>query len=68
MVSRLSLSFSMVLEAIIPGIPQPEEISSGIKDFPDSPKCRNTRSITKAIRTIYPQSSRMDRKMNRIAI
>lgn len=52
MVRRLSLSFSMVLEAMIPGIPHPEEISRGMKDFPESPKWRNTRSMTKAMRTM----------------
>ena len=38
MVSRLSLSFSMVREAMIPGIPQPDEIRSGMKLLPESPK------------------------------
>ena len=61
-VGRLSLSCSMVLEAIIPGIPQPDEDQSGMKLLPDSPKCLNTRSITNAIRTIYPQSSRIERE------
>jgi len=51
-VKRRSLSFSIVFDAIIPGTPQPEEMSSGIKLFPESPKCLNTRSMTKAIRTI----------------
>ena len=67
-VRRLSLSCSIVLEAMIPGIPQPDEIRSGIKLFPESPKCLNTRSMTNAIRTMYPQSSRIDKKRNRIAI
>ena len=38
MVRRRSLSCSMVLDAMMPGIPQPEEIKSGIKLFPDNPK------------------------------
>ena len=38
MVRRLSLSFSMVLEAMIPGIPQPDAIRSGMKLLPESPK------------------------------
>ena len=67
-VSLLSLSCSIVLEAIIPGIPHPEEIRRGMKLFPDNPKCRNTRSITKAMRTIYPQSSRNDKRRNNTAI
>ena len=29
-----------------------DEISSGMKLFPDKPKCLNTRSMTKAIRTM----------------
>ena len=37
-VRRLSLSCSIVLDAIIPGIPHPEEIKSGIKLLPESPK------------------------------
>ena len=37
-VRRLSLSCSMVLEAMIPGIPHPEEIRSGMKLLPESPK------------------------------
>ena len=53
---------------MIPGIPHPEEINNGIKLFPDNPKCLNTRSITNAIRTMYPQSSKMDRNKNKIAI
>src|SRR5574344_2731302 len=35
-VSRLSLSFSIVFDAMIPGTPHPEEISSGIKLLPES--------------------------------
>ena len=67
-VKRRSLSCSIVFEAIIPGIPQPEEISKGIKLFPDNPKCLKIRSITKAIRTIYPQSSNIDKNKNKMAI
>ena len=52
MVMRRSRSFSMVLEAIMPGIPQPVPISMGMKDFPDRPNFRKTRSRTKAIRAI----------------
>ena len=51
-VIRRSRSFSMVLDAIMPGMPQPVPISMGIKDFPDRPNLRNTRSRTKAIRAI----------------
>ena len=34
-VIRLSRSFSIVLEAIIPGMPQPVPIRIGINDFPE---------------------------------
>ena len=47
-----SRSFSMVREAIIPGIPQPVPISIGINDLPERPNLRNMRSSTKAIRAI----------------
>ena len=52
MVRRRSLSWSMVLLDMMPGTPHPDEISSGMKLFPDRPKCLNTRSMTKAIRTM----------------
>ena len=51
-VMRRSRSFSMVREAIMPGMPQPVPIRMGMKDLPDRPKRRNTRSSTKAIRVI----------------
>ena len=41
-VIRRSLSFSIVREAMIPGTPQPEPISIGIKDLPERPNLRNT--------------------------
>src|SRR5574344_3018400 len=52
MVIRRSRSFSIVLDAIIPGTPQPDATRSGIKDFPESPNFLNTRSSTKATRDI----------------
>ena len=52
MVIRRSDSFSMVREAMIPGTPQPEPISMGMKDFPDRPNFRKARSRMKAIRAI----------------
>ena len=58
MVIRRSRSFSMVLDAIIPGIPHPVPISMGIKLFPDNPKRLKTRSSTNATLAIYPQASR----------
>ena len=48
-VMRLSRSFSIVLEAMIPGIPQPVPMSIGIKDLPERPNLRNTLSKTNAI-------------------
>ena len=51
-VMRRSRSFSMVREAMMPGTPQPEPISMGMKLLPLRPNLRNTRSRTKAIRAI----------------
>ena len=44
-----SRSFSIVLDAIMPGTPQPVPISTGIKDLPESPNLRKIRSSTNAI-------------------
>ena len=52
MVIRRSLSFSMVRLAMIPGTPHPVPTSIGIKDFPERPNLRNTRSNTNAIRAM----------------
>ncbi len=49
-VMRRSRSFSMVLVAMMPGTPQPLEMSSGMKLLPERPKRRNARSMTKATR------------------
>ena len=67
-VMRLSRSFSIVLDAIIPGTPQPVPIRIGINDLPDKPKRRKILSRTKAIRDIYPQASRKARKINKTKI
>ena len=67
-VIRRSLSFSIVLDAITPGIPQPVPISIGMNDFPDSPNLRKTLSSTKAIRAIYPHASRNARSRNNTSI
>ena len=48
----LSRSFSMVLDAIIPGTPQPVPISIGMNDLPERPNFLNTLSSTNAIRAI----------------
>ena len=52
MVILRSRSFSIVLEAIIPGTPHPELISIGMNDFPERPNLRNMRSIMNATRAI----------------
>ena len=44
----LSLSLSMVLDAMIPGTPQPVPTRTGMKDFPESPKYLKMRSMTNA--------------------
>ena len=67
-VIRRSRSFSIVLEAMTPGTPQPEPISIGIKDLPERPKRRKIRSRMKAILAMYPQPSRKARKKNRTSI
>ena len=60
----LSLSFSIVLDAWIPGTEQPVPIITGIKDFPESPNFLNTLSITKATLAMYPISSRIESRAN----
>ena len=64
MVIRRSFSFSMVLVAMTAGTPQPEAMSIGMKDLPDRPKRRNTRSMMKATRAMYPQPSKKPSRMN----
>ncbi len=44
-----SLSLSMVREAMIPGTPHPVPTRTGMRDFPERPKCLKIRSMTKAI-------------------
>ncbi len=68
MVMRLSRSFSIVLHAMTPGTPQPVPTSTGMNDFPESPKRLKTRSRINAIRAIYPHASRKARKMKRTSI
>ena len=51
-VKRRSFSLSMVRVAITPGTPQPVDTKIGINDFPERPKRRNIRSMTKAIRAM----------------
>ena len=51
-VMRRSRSFSMVREAMTPGMPQPVATSIGMKLLPDRPKRRKIRSMMKAMRAI----------------
>ena len=44
----LSRSFSIVLEAMIPGIPHPVPMRIGMKDLPDRPNLLKIRSRTNA--------------------
>ena len=51
-VIRRSRSFSIVLDAMIPGTPQPVPIRIGMNDLPDKPKRRKILSMMNAIRAI----------------
>ena len=51
-VMRRSDSFSMVLVAMTPGTPQPDETSMGMNDLPERPKRLKMRSMTKATRAM----------------
>ena len=68
MVIRRSFSFSIVRAPMMAGTVQPKPMSMGIKALPLRPKCRRVRSITKAARAIYPVSSSILKKRNRMAI
>ena len=63
-----SRSFSIVLDAITPGTPHPVPINIGMKDFPDNPNLRNTRSMINAIRAMYPHPSKNARSKNNTSI
>ena len=67
-VIRRSLSFSTVRDPITPGTPQPVPISIGIKDFPERPNLRKTRSMMKATLAIYPHPSKKARKRKKVSI
>ena len=67
-VIRRSLSFSIVRVAMIPGTPHPEPIRNGMKLFPERPNLRKILSMINATLAMYPQSSRIERKKNTIAI
>ena len=52
MVMRRSRSFSIVREAMMPGMPQPVPTRMGMKLLPERPKRRKIRSSTKATRAM----------------
>ena len=68
MVIRRSRSFSMVRDDMIPGTPQPVPMRIGIKDLPERPKRRNILSMMNATLAMYPQDSRIARKMKSTSI
>ena len=68
MVILRSRSEGRVRVDIIAGTEQPNPINIGTKLRPDRPMQRNSLSIKKATRAIYPVSSKMERKKNKITI
>ena len=50
------------------GTVHPKPISIGTKLLPDKPILRSRRSMMKATRAIYPVSSKMERKKNRVTM
>ena len=67
-VSFLSLAEGSVLVAITAGTVQPKPISSGTMLLPLNPTFRSRVSLINATLAIYPLSSSIDRKKNRITI
>ena len=63
-----SFQLSIVRVAIIAGMAQATPDISGTTLFPFKPNLRMTLSIRKTTRAIYPDSSRIEMKANRIAI
>ena len=51
-VMRRSRSFSIVRDAMMPGMPQPVPTSIGMKDLPERPNLLKMRSSTNAMRAI----------------
>ena len=66
-VIRRYFSLSIVRVAMITGKP-PDPIRNGMNDFPERPNLRKILSMIKATRAMYPQSSRIERNKNTIAI
>ena len=64
MVIFLSRSLASVRVAMMAGTEQPNPMSIGTNERPESPILRSSLSITNATRAIYPLSSKSDRKKN----
>ena len=65
---RRSRSEERVRVAMMAGTEQPKPMSIGTKLRPERPSFLKGLSITKATRAIYPVSSRMERKKNRVTM
>ncbi len=63
---RLSLRLGNVLVDITAGTVQPKPMSMETILFPESPILRKSLSIKKATLAIYPLSSRIERKKNKV--
>ena len=63
-----SRSFSIVLDAMIPGTPHPLPINIGMNDFPERPNFLKILSMINATLAIYPQLSRKAKKINNTSI
>lgn len=68
MVIFLSRSEDNVRDAITPGTVQPNPINIGTILLPDKPIFLRSLSIINATLAIYPLSSSMDRKKNKVTI
>ena len=68
MVILRSLSLDRVRVAIMAGTEHPKPISIGTKLRPERPIFLRSLSITKATRAMYPVSSKIERKKNRVTI
>ena len=68
MVVKRSRRLSMLRVAMMPGMAQAKDESSGMNERPDSPTLAITRSMMNAARAMYPLSSSTQRNMKRMAI
>ncbi len=67
-VVRRALGSEIVLVPMTPGIAHAYEESMGTNDLPFRPHQLNSLSMRKAARAIYPESSRIAMKKNRMRI